>query len=129
MDGFRFNRKAVVWLSAIIVAVNGFFPAVWIFLTALKTETELIKSPITYLPLAPTLANFETAFTAQPIIIRQALALYPLRRTGAAVAAECLHPAVDYRLDGFAVQRFAAVKAGRCSGHGCVIAPAGQASG
>jgi multiple sugar transport system permease protein len=68
MDGFRFNRKAVVWLSAIIVAVNGFFPAVWIFLTALKTETELIKSPITYLPLAPTLENFQTAFTAQPIL-------------------------------------------------------------
>ena len=66
--GFNFNRKAVVWFAAIIVAVNGFFPAVWIFLTALKTETELIKSPITYLPLAPTLANFETAFTAQPIL-------------------------------------------------------------
>lgn len=66
--GFNFNRKAVVWFSAIIVAVNGFFPAVWIFLTALKTETELIKSPISYLPLAPTLANFETAFTAQPIL-------------------------------------------------------------
>ncbi len=68
MDGFRFNRKMIVWFSAITVAVNGFFPAVWIFLTALKTETELIKSPITYLPLAPTLANFETAFTAQPIL-------------------------------------------------------------
>ncbi len=65
---FNFNRKAVVWFAAIIVAVNGFFPAVWIFLTALKTETELIKSPITYLPQAPTLANFETAFTAQPIL-------------------------------------------------------------
>ena len=37
MSGFQFNRKAVVWFSAIIVAVNGFFPAVWIFLTALKT--------------------------------------------------------------------------------------------
>ncbi len=68
MDGFRFNRKAIVWFSAIVVAVNGFFPAVWIFLTALKTETELIKSPITYLPQAATLANFETAFTAQPIL-------------------------------------------------------------
>ncbi len=66
--GFNFNRKAVVWFAAIIVAANGFFPAVWIFLTALKTETELIKSPITYLPQAPTLANFETAFTAQPIL-------------------------------------------------------------
>jgi trehalose/maltose transport system permease protein len=65
---FPLKRKAVVWLAAIIVAVNGFFPAVWIFLTSLKTETELIQAPITYLPQAPTLANYETAFTAQPIL-------------------------------------------------------------
>jgi multiple sugar transport system permease protein len=62
------KRKAVVWLAAIVVAVNGFFPAVWIFLTSLKTETELIRSPITYLPDAPTLANYDTALTAQPIL-------------------------------------------------------------
>ena len=58
----------MVWLAAIIVAVNGFFPAVWILLTSLKTETELIRSPITYLPEAPTLDNYATAFTAQPIL-------------------------------------------------------------
>ena len=51
----NFNRRAIVWLAAIIVVVNGFFPAVWILLTSLKTETELIKVPITYLPEAPTL--------------------------------------------------------------------------
>jgi multiple sugar transport system permease protein len=64
----QMKRKAVVWFAAIVVAVNGFFPAVWIFLTSLKTETELIRSPITYLPDTPTLANYETAFTAQPIL-------------------------------------------------------------
>jgi multiple sugar transport system permease protein len=64
----QLKRKAVVWLAAIVVAVNGFFPAVWIFLTSLKTETELIRSPITYLPDAPTLANYDTALTAQPIL-------------------------------------------------------------
>ena len=62
------DRRAVVWLSAIIVAVNGFFPAVWMLLTSFKTETELIRSPITYLPDAPTLANYVTAFTTQPIL-------------------------------------------------------------
>jgi multiple sugar transport system permease protein len=62
------KRRAVVWLAAIIVAVNGFFPAVWILLTSLKTETELIRSPITYLPDSPTFANYVTAFTAQPIL-------------------------------------------------------------
>ena len=40
----------------------------WILLTSLKTETELIRSPITYLPDAPTLDNYATAFTAQPIL-------------------------------------------------------------
>ena len=64
----KLERRSVVWPAAIIVAVNGFFPAVWILLTSLKTETELIRSPITYLPDAPTLANYETAFTAQPIL-------------------------------------------------------------
>src|SRR5437762_14130396 len=63
-----YRRKTVVWFAAIVVAVNGFFPAVWILLTSLKTETELIRSPITYLPDAPTLANYDTAFTAQPIL-------------------------------------------------------------
>ncbi|MBK7793860.1 MAG: carbohydrate ABC transporter permease, partial [Betaproteobacteria bacterium] len=44
---FNFSRRTTVWLAAIIVMVNGFFPAVWILLTSLKTETELIRSPIT----------------------------------------------------------------------------------
>jgi multiple sugar transport system permease protein len=66
--GVKLQRKAVIWLSATIVFVNGFFPAVWILLTSFKTETELIRSPITYLPEAPTLDNYVTAFTAQPIL-------------------------------------------------------------
>jgi multiple sugar transport system permease protein len=67
-DRLPLKRRTVVWLAAIIVAVNGFFPAVWIFLTSLKTETELITTPITYLPQDPTIANYVTAFTAQPIL-------------------------------------------------------------
>jgi len=64
----QFNRKVVVWFAAIIVVVNGFFPAVWILLTSLKTETELLQVPITYLPLNPSLDNYVLAFTAQPIL-------------------------------------------------------------
>src|SRR5437870_5305181 len=67
-DRMPLKRRAVVWLAAIVVAVNGFFPAVWILLTSFKTETELIASPITYLPEAPTFANYVIAFTAQPIL-------------------------------------------------------------
>jgi multiple sugar transport system permease protein len=62
------RRRTVVWLAGLVVAVNGFFPAVWIFLTSLKTETELIQSPITYLPVAPTLQNYVVAFTTQPLL-------------------------------------------------------------
>ena len=64
----KFNRRVVVWFAAIVVVVNGFFPAVWILLTSLKTETELLKVPITYLPEVATLDNYRTAFTAQPIL-------------------------------------------------------------
>ena len=63
-----FNRRAVVWFAAIIVLVNGFFPAVWILLTSFKTETELLAVPITYWPQSPTIDNYVTAFTAQPIL-------------------------------------------------------------
>ena len=65
---FGLKRRAVVWIAGLIVAANGFFPALWILLTSLKTETELIRSPITYLPEAATLDNYAIAFTAQPIL-------------------------------------------------------------
>ena len=64
----KFTRKTVVWFSALVVVVNGFFPAGWILLTSFKTETELLQVPITYLPQAPTLDNYVLAFTAQPIL-------------------------------------------------------------
>lgn len=63
----RFKRRSAVWLAAVVVAVNGFFPAVWILFTSLKSETELMSRPITYLPQAPTLANYVQAFTEQPL--------------------------------------------------------------
>jgi len=62
------KRRTVVWLAGIIVAVNGFFPALWILFTSLKTETELMGYPITYLPQTPTLANYVQAFTEQPLL-------------------------------------------------------------
>jgi multiple sugar transport system permease protein len=65
---FPLRRRTVVFLAGLIVAVNGFFPAVWILLTSLKTETELIQSPITYLPAMPTLQNYVVAFTTQPLL-------------------------------------------------------------
>ncbi|UUZ65177.1 carbohydrate ABC transporter permease [Polaromonas sp. P1-6] len=55
-------------LAAAIVVINGFFPAVWILLTSLKTEAELVKKPITYLPHELVLSNYVQAFTDQPLL-------------------------------------------------------------
>ena len=45
------------------------FPALWILFTSLKTEAELTAKPITWLPHAPTLANYVRAFTDQPLLL------------------------------------------------------------
>jgi multiple sugar transport system permease protein len=58
-----------IWLrlAALVVILNGTFPIFWILLTSLKTESELTRRPITYLPEAPTLANYLRAFAEQPL--------------------------------------------------------------
>ncbi len=40
----------------------------WILFTSLKTETELMRIPITIWPAAPTLANYVRVFVDQPIL-------------------------------------------------------------
>jgi multiple sugar transport system permease protein len=55
--------------AALAVIVNGLFPAVWIFLTSLKTEAELSQTPITWLPHAPTIGNYLRAFRDQPLAL------------------------------------------------------------
>ena len=54
--------------AAAIVVLNGFFPAVWILFTSLKSEVELVQKPITWWPHAPTLHNYVQAFTDQPLL-------------------------------------------------------------
>lgn len=56
------------WIAAAVVVFNGFFPALWILLTSLKTEVELVRKPITYLPHNATLQNYVQAFTDQPLL-------------------------------------------------------------
>jgi multiple sugar transport system permease protein len=62
------NKRRMTWLAAIIVAVNGFFPALWILFTSLKTEAELMRLPITIWPAGPTLDNYVRVFTDQPVL-------------------------------------------------------------
>jgi multiple sugar transport system permease protein len=55
-------------IAAAVVVINGFFPALWILLTSLKTEAELVNSPITWWPHQPTLQNYVQAFADQPLL-------------------------------------------------------------
>jgi len=61
------NPRIWLWIAAGIVMVNGFFPTVWILLTSFKTEGELTRIPITWLPENPTLQNYVQIFTNTPI--------------------------------------------------------------
>ena len=63
-----FQGRALRLLAATLVVVNGFFPAVWILLTSLKTEAELVRHPITYWPQNPVLQNYVRAFADQPLL-------------------------------------------------------------
>ncbi|MBB3019670.1 multiple sugar transport system permease protein [Microvirga lupini] len=64
-----FSGKPLRILIGFILVVNGMFPALWILFTSLKTEAELTVKPITWLPHAPTIANYLRAFTDQPLLL------------------------------------------------------------
>lgn len=66
---FPLSPKALRFFAAAAVVINGFFPALWILLTSLKTEAELVSKPITWLPHNPTLQNYIQAFTDQPLLL------------------------------------------------------------
>jgi multiple sugar transport system permease protein len=63
------GKRKTVLLAGAIVSLNGFFPAIWILFTSLKTETELLRYPITIFPEAPTLENYVRVFVDQPILL------------------------------------------------------------
>ncbi|MGL5116377.1 MAG: carbohydrate ABC transporter permease [Beijerinckiaceae bacterium] len=67
MGKFPSPRNMTI-LAGAIVAVNGFFPALWILFTSLKTEAELMRLPITIWPAAPTFGNYVRVFTDQPVL-------------------------------------------------------------
>jgi multiple sugar transport system permease protein len=83
--------------AAALVVINGFFPAVWILLTSLKSEAELVSRPISYLPRAPTLANYVSAFTDQPL----------LRFLGNSVAVAGISTAITLLVSGLAAYAIA----------------------
>lgn len=56
-------------IAAGVLIVNGLFPVLWLFLTSLKTEAELTRVPITYLPDNATISNYVDAFSDQPLLV------------------------------------------------------------
>ncbi len=62
-----FTPGRLRFIVAAVLILNGFFPLVWMLLTSLKTDSELVRTPITYLPRHPTLANYVQAFSDQPL--------------------------------------------------------------
>jgi len=65
---FVWSSRQLRFVAAAAVVINGFFPALWILLTSLKTEIELVQKPITYWPHDLTLRNYVQAFTDQPLL-------------------------------------------------------------
>ena len=68
MNSNIFEGPRLRWIAAALVVANGFFPALWILLTSLKSETELVSKPITWWPANATLQNYVQAFTDQPLL-------------------------------------------------------------
>ncbi|HEU0222477.1 MAG TPA: carbohydrate ABC transporter permease [Paracoccaceae bacterium] len=62
-----FAGRPLRLIVALILMVNGLFPALWILFTSLKTEGELTRTPITWLPSRPVLQNYLQAFSDQPL--------------------------------------------------------------
>lgn len=66
--GSALSGRPLRAIAALVLVVNGLFPALWILLTSFKTEAELTQRPITWLPHAATLRNYIQAFSDQPLL-------------------------------------------------------------
>ena len=61
-----FWGKVFTSLGLLLLCVNGFFPLLWMILTSFKPESELIRTPLTYLPASPTIQNYLEVFRSLP---------------------------------------------------------------
>ncbi len=58
--------RLVIHVTLLFVAFYTITPILWMALTSLKTEKEIYKVPITFLPHHPTIANYINIFTQLP---------------------------------------------------------------
>lgn len=66
MNQREFGHRVLLYLGLFIVIVNGIFPAIWLLLTSFKSDGELQRLPITYLPDAFTFNNYVEVFVRNP---------------------------------------------------------------
>ena len=96
MNTSIFEGPKLRWIAAALVVANGFFPALWILLTSLKSETELVSQPITWWPANATLNNYVQAFTDQPLL--RFMANSALVALGATVASLLISAGAAYAI-------------------------------
>ncbi len=65
----RLLRRVVFWLLVAVILVYLLFPFYWAVVSALKTEAELIRTPASYWPVAPSLVNFQSVLS-NPAFVR-----------------------------------------------------------
>lgn len=66
MNPRAFGYRVLLYLGLFVVVVNGIFPAIWLLLTSFKSDGELQRLPITYLPDAFTFDNYVQVFVRNP---------------------------------------------------------------
>ncbi len=55
-------RRSYIWILAALIAVVILFPIAWVFTSSITPSGELFSSPINYIPLNPTLSNYQRLF-------------------------------------------------------------------
>jgi multiple sugar transport system permease protein len=58
--------RIAITIGTLLLILNGTFPLLWMFLTSLKDENELIRTPITYLPEVVVVKNYLQVFAQLP---------------------------------------------------------------
>lgn len=64
----RRTRSALLRAAEIFFILIWLFPLVWMLITSLKAESEVVTRTFTFWPQHPTIANYTKAFTSTYIL-------------------------------------------------------------
>ena len=79
MNNYTLSRKTKNVIFRIIELFFIFiwvFPLIWLVITSLKLENEVVTKTFTFWPPNPTLANYTKAFTSTNIYLAEKLGYY-----------------------------------------------------